>query len=203
MRQPTPQFTVDEYLTLERASEERHEYLDGQIYAMAGESDEHGDISMNLYITVGSQLKGKPCRAKPRTTPRFVVARFRNRGAVPAACILTPILSWYAAKGNISDAHTDVLLNPTVIMEVLSPSTEAFDRGEKFRRYETWNPTLKDYLLVAHRISLKSQALFPTAGWGAGPIIVTPAWRAMVPLPSIDCTLKLVDVYDRIVFPSE
>ena len=63
-----PLFTVDEYLTLERSAEERHEYLDGQIYSMAGESGEHGDVSVNIVGLLFTQLKGKPCRARTKDT---------------------------------------------------------------------------------------------------------------------------------------
>ena len=68
LAQPQPLYTVAEYLAFERESEERHEYLDGMIYAMAGESGEHGDISMNLSILLGSQLKGRDCRARSKDT---------------------------------------------------------------------------------------------------------------------------------------
>ena len=100
-----------------------------------------------------------------------------------------------------SDEVRDVLLNPTVIIEVLSPSTAAFDRGEKFRRYRTWLPTLQDYLLVAqdkplidhyHRVEENRWELVSTEGLAAS-----------LHLESIHCTLRLADVYDRIIFPTE
>jgi len=99
------------------------------------------------------------------------------------------------------DQLRDVLLNPTLIIEVLSPSTEAFDRGEKFRRYRTWLPTLQDYLLVAqdkplidhyHRVEENRWELVSVEGL-----------EASLHLASIHCTLRLADVYDRIIFPIE
>jgi Uma2 family endonuclease len=99
------------------------------------------------------------------------------------------------------DEGRDVLLNPTVIIEVLSPSTEAFDRGEKFRRYRSWLPTLQDYLLVAqdkplmdhyHRVEENRWELVSTEGLVAG-----------LRLESIHCILRLTDVYDRIIFAAE
>jgi Uma2 family endonuclease len=99
------------------------------------------------------------------------------------------------------DQFRDVLLNPTVIIEVLSTSTEAFDRGEKFRRYRTWLPTLQDYLLVAqdqplmdyyHRVEAKRWELVSLEGL-----------EASLHLESIHCILRLAEVYDRIVFPAE
>jgi Uma2 family endonuclease len=99
------------------------------------------------------------------------------------------------------DQFRDVLLNPAVIIEVLSASTEAFDRGEKFRRYRTWLPTLQDYLLVAqdkplidhyHRIEEKRWELVSLEGL-----------EASLHLESIHGTLRLAEVYERIVFPAE
>src|SRR5438552_1346231 len=66
--QPEPLYTVDEYLTIERAAEERHEFVDGRIYAMAGESGDHGDITVNIVVSLASQLKGTPCRARSKDT---------------------------------------------------------------------------------------------------------------------------------------
>jgi Uma2 family endonuclease len=143
-----PVFTVDEYLDMERAAEERHLFLDGQIYAMAGESGEHGDISANLVGTLVFQLKGKPCRGRTKDTKA-------RSGPTPLSPRSTsgmfsyPDIVVVCGEPEYHDAHRDIILNPTVIVEILSPSTEAFDRGEKFSRYKTWNPTLKDYLLVS------------------------------------------------------
>ena len=93
------------------------------------------------------------------------------------------------------DALRDVILNPTVIVEVLSPATEAFDRGEKFTRYQTWNPTLSDYVLVRQdRPQIEHYHRESNGGWSyhrhAG-------LEASVAIESIQCTLKLADVYDR------
>ena len=99
------------------------------------------------------------------------------------------------------DQFRDVLLNPTLIVEVLSDSTEAFDRGEKFRRSRTWLPTLTDYLLVSqdkplidhyHRVEANRWELVSIEGFDAS-----------LHLALLNCTLRLADVYDRIVFPSE
>src|SRR6266404_3743055 len=68
MRLPKPRYTIDDYLRIERASEERNTYLDGEVYAMAGESEEHGDISANLVASLVTQLKGTPCRARTKDT---------------------------------------------------------------------------------------------------------------------------------------
>jgi Uma2 family endonuclease len=123
---------VDQYLEMERASEERHFYLDGEIYAMAGESGAHGDISANLVISLGTQLKGKPCRARTKDT------KVRS-GPNPTAGRNTDGLYSYpdvvviCGEPHYHDEHE--VTNPTAIVEVLSPEMEAFDRGEKFTRY--------------------------------------------------------------------
>ena len=142
------QNTSAEYLLLEREAEERHEYLDGAIYAIAGESPEHGAICMNLSVLIGSQLRGTPCQAfakdmKVRSGPSPLPgAAMRGLFSYPDLLVVWGAMQFY-------DQFRDVLLNPSLIAEVLSDSTEACDRGEKFRRYRTRLPTLQDFLLVA------------------------------------------------------
>src|SRR5262245_25009624 len=143
-----PRCSVEQYLAFERESEERHQYLDGDIYAMAGESPEHGDISANLVVTIGTQLKGKPCRARTKDT------KVRSGPTLWAgetfACLFSyPDVVVICDEPEYLDAKRDVILNPTAIAEVLSPSTESFDRGEKWSRYQEHNPTLQDYVLVS------------------------------------------------------
>jgi Uma2 family endonuclease len=135
-----PKFTPDQYLALERASEERHLYLDGDIYAMAGESGKHGDIAANLVIALGTQLKGTPCRARTKDT-KVRSGLGPASGQAIRGMFSYPDVVVICGEPEYHDAHRDVILNPTAIVEVLSPTTEAFDRGEKFTRYQTWNPT--------------------------------------------------------------
>lgn len=192
-----PRLTVDEYLEMERASEVRHVYLDGQIYAMAGESWEHGDITVNLVTTVANQLKGTPCRARIKDT-KVRSGPIPMSGQSVSGMFSYPDILVLCGEPEYHDAFTDIILNPTAIMEVLSPGTEAFDRGEKFKRYQTWNPTLRDYLLVSqdqpqvehfHRLDDGSWAYQLYAGLDA-----------KISIPSIQCTLNLADVYDRVTF---
>lgn len=99
------------------------------------------------------------------------------------------------------DEHRDVLLNPTVIIEVLSPTTEALDRGEKWARYQTWLPSLTDYLLVSQsRPLIEHYRRQPDRGWLYSSV---DGLDASVSLASIGRTLRLADVYERIVFPAE
>jgi Uma2 family endonuclease len=192
-------FTVDEYLRMERDSMERHEFLDGEIYAMAGESGPHGDVSANVVGALVGQLKGKPCRARTKDTKvrsgPMLVSGQGTRGlfSYPDVVVI-------CGEPEYPDAHRDVILNPAVIVEVLSPSTEAFDRGEKFIRYQTYNPTLTDYLLVAQD-QPRVEHFHRLAG-GEWFYRLTTGLEASVEIASIGCTLSLADVYDRVEFPT-
>ena len=98
------------------------------------------------------------------------------------------------------DEHRDVILNPKVIIEVLSESTEAFDRGEKFQRYQVWNPSLTDYLLVSQARPLIEHYARQASGWSyqfhAG-------LQQSVVIESIRCELRLANIYERVAFQSE
>jgi Uma2 family endonuclease len=192
-----PLYTVDQYLDIERAADERHIYLDGSIYMMAGESSEHGDISANLAIALGSQLENKPCRVRIKDT------KVRS-GETP--------LSGHGTKGMFSypdiviicdepeyhDAHKDIVLNPTVIVEVLSPKTESFDRKEKFLRFRKHNPTLTDYILVSQeRPLVEHHTRNASRRWS---MQLYEEMDANFEISSIGCVLKLSRIYHRIVF---
>src|SRR5215467_2329534 len=195
-----PLYTIAEYLALERASEERHEYVDGHVYAMAGESPEHSDICSNLVTILNLQLRGTPCRVwtkdtKVRSGPE-PLSRRATRGLFSY-----PDLVVVCGAPQFHDAYRDVLLNPTVIIEVLSPSTEAFDRGEKFWRYRMWLPSLTDYLLVSQTLPLIEHYVRQADDtWN---LTTVRTMEASVYLASVDCTMRLRDVYDRIDFPSD
>jgi Uma2 family endonuclease len=193
-----PRYTVEEYLGFERASEERHEFIDGQIYAMAGESLAHSVINVNLIITLGLQLRGKPCQAlspnmKVRSGPFFKEQK-TAKGLFSYADVTV-----VCGQPQFHDQQQDVLLNPTVVIEVLSPSTEHLDRSEKFLRYRTHLDSLQHYVLVAQDFPLvEVYTRQPGAGW-----LLTEAGglEGAVALPAIDCRLALAEVYDRVTFP--
>ena len=198
MHAALPRVTVDEYLTEERAAAERHEYLDGLVYAMAGESPDHGRICVNLTRRLAGQLDGSACEVfskdlkvrcgpMPRT-PRALKGLF----AYPDLVVVCGALQFH-------DQAQDVLLNPTVVLEVLSPSTEAFDRGLKFYRYRAWLETLTDYVLVAQDRPLVEQYHQDTSGrWE---LVTLDRLDASLHLASIGCTVPLADVYARVAFP--
>ncbi|MEA2176066.1 MAG: hypothetical protein QOD00_3658 [Blastocatellia bacterium] len=193
-------YSVEEYLALEREADERHEYLDGQIYAMAGESPEHGAICMNLSRIVSTQLLGKDCQAfskdmKVRSGP------IRKPGQTMKGLFSYPDLLVVCGELKFHDQYRDVLLNPVVVIEVLSPTTEAFDRGEKWARYQTWLPELCDYLLVSQT---KPQVdHFHRQAGGEWHYSLVNKLEDGLHLVSINCTLQLTEVYDRVVFPIE
>ena len=198
-RQSQPLYSIDEYLAIERASEDRHEYLDGTIFAMAGESGEHADISANLVVVIGSQLRNTDCRARTKDTK--VRSGPAPRGLRPTKGLFSyPDLVVICGEPMYHDEHRDVILNPKVIIEVLSESTEAFDRGEKFQRYQVWNPSLTDYLLVSQARPLIEHYARQASGWSyqfhAG-------LQQSVVIESIRCELRLANIYERVAFQSE
>jgi Uma2 family endonuclease len=188
--QRKPIWTEESYLAFERASDIRHEYVHGEVYAMAGASVKHNFITQNIASSLHSQLRGKPCAA---TTSDMRVKTPTRMYSYPDVVII-------CGKPELDDSqYVDTLLNPTLIVEVLSPSTEAFDRGKKFTHYQSM-PSLQEYLLVAQdeaRVEhLRRQA---DGKWLLESYIHL---TDSLLLPSIDCTLALADVYDKVVLDS-
>jgi len=194
-------YTEDQYLLIERESEERHEYLDGQIYAMAGESPEHGAICTNLTGETRAQLKGtryqafaKDMKVRSGPLPR---RRYSQKGLYSY-----PDLLVVCGEIQFLDENRDVIINPKVIIEVASPSTGAFDRGEKFRRYRTHNSSLTDYLIVAQdRPFIEHFARQENGLWLIAASVIE--LSDSIHIASIDCALQLAEVYDRVEFPEE
>lgn len=182
-------WTPEEYLAFEREADTKHEYLDGQIYDMAGASEEHLIITGNTAASLHGQLRKRDC----------VVLANDMRVKVNKADLYTyPDLVIICGKRNFDDlAYLDTLLNPTVIIEVLSPSTEKYDRGEKFRRYRTLE-SLQDYVLISQDKPLIERfSRQVDGGW-----LLTDAQglEAEMSLPSVECVLSLADVYEKVNF---
>ena len=193
-----PSFTPDEYLAFERSSENKHEYLDGLIYAMAGSSPEHSTICVNVSEVITRQLRGTPCRpfsadmkirclSSPSTTRR-------RRGL-----FAYPDLIVVCGEPVFHDTQQDVLVNPTLIVEVLSPSTEAYDRGEKFLRYQELT-SLTDYLLVAQRYPCLEH--FARQANGQWLLTLETHLSSSICIASINYRLPLADVYEWVQFPT-
>src|SRR6266545_3198538 len=188
-------YHIEEYLELERQSEERHEFCDGQVWAMAGESPELGTICTNLTRIVSTQLLGTPCQTFSKDTKVFSGPTPR-KGPYFEGMFSYPDLVVVCGELIFQDEHQQVILNPTVIIEVLSPSTKFFDRNAKRKRYHTWLPTLRDYLMVAQSRPQIDHDHRPGRGkWLHSSIN---GLESSVHIASIGCTLKLADVYDRI-----
>jgi len=194
---PKPILTEDEYLTLERASLERHQYVDGEIFAMAGESGSHADIVMNTSQSLANQLDGSPCRVRTQNT------KVRS-GPLPksprrqAGLYSYPDIVVICEEPKYLDGFKDVILNPKIIIETLSESTEAFDRGEKFARYQRYNPTLTDYVLISQ--DQPKIEHFQRGKNGKWEYECYFGLKAIVKLDTIQCKLKATDVYKRIAF---
>jgi Uma2 family endonuclease len=184
-------FSPEEYLAFERGTDARHEYLDGHVYAMAGESIEHSRICVNVAGELRARLKGSPCEV---LSPNMKVA------TSPAGLFSYPDVVVVCGEPRFYDERRDILTNPTVVFEVLSPSTEAYDRGEKFLRYRTNIETLREYVLVSqHRPLVEHYVRQPDGSWSyssAGDL------SEPIDLPSIGCRLPLSEIYDRIIFPA-
>jgi Uma2 family endonuclease len=189
-------FTVEEYLAFERASDERHEYLDGVIYAMAGESPDHGRICVNLVATLVARLRGSNCEVFSKDTK---VCCGPYRAHTREGLYAYPDLVVVCGAMQFHGQAEDVLVNPQVIVEVLSPSTEAFDRGERFHRYRRWLPTLTDYVLVGQDRPVIDH--YHRAEDGLWMLQTLEDLEARLALETIGCTVPLAEVYERIVFP--
>jgi Uma2 family endonuclease len=195
-----PVYTEEEYLALEREADERHEYIDGMIYAMAGESPEHGKVSVNLIRIVSTHLLDRDCDLftkdmKVRSGP-LPKSRLSTKGLYSY-----PDLVVICGEMKFLDEYQDVLINPTAIIEVLSDSTEEFDHKQKFPRYQQCLPTLADYLLVSQNqplIELFHRPSPRSARWEYLPVS---GLTGRLTIPSIKCPLQLVDVYRRVKFP--
>ncbi len=186
--QPKPYVTPEEYLAGERATEEKHEYFQGEVFAMGGASLAHVRIVSNLVRTLGNQLLGKPCE----------VLATDLRVNVPQTGLYTyPDVNVVCDELQFDDDHRDTLLNPRLIIEVLSPSTEAYDRGKKFAHYLTIE-SLAEYLLVAQdQPRIEQYIRQPSGDWLWHEAA---ALEESIRLPSIECELQLAEVYDRVEF---
>ncbi len=189
--------TQEEYLAMEREAAERHEYIDGYIFEMAGESQAHGEISANLGGILVPQLRRTPCRgrganSKIRSGPRPALARSQK------ALYSYPDFFVICGELELLDEFQDVITNPTVIFEVLSPSTENYDRGEKFFRYQNWSSRLKDYVLIS-QVNPTVEP-FSRQTNGSWTYRVHHGLEAHFSIKSIKCTLKLSEIYDRVEF---
>ena len=185
---PRETWSVQDYLAFERTSAEKHEYLDGDIYLMTGASANHNLIVGNIYASLHAQLRQRPCVVYPSDL----------RVKVSQTGLYTyPDISVTCDTPQFEDTQQDTLLNPTVIVEVLSPSTENYDRGKKFQHYRTLD-SLQEYLLAAQDSPrLERYLRQENEQWLFSDVS---QWDARLELPSIGCTLLLSDVCEKVTF---
>lgn len=131
----------EEYLALERASEEKHEYANGEIFAMSGCTREHSLLTGNIRGELGNALLDQPCEV--HTSDMRVKITSTQRYVYPDASVV-------CGEPRFEDTQVDTLLNPNVIVEVLSDSSEAYDRGDKFAQYQSI-PTVSDYVVISQK----------------------------------------------------
>jgi Uma2 family endonuclease len=186
--QRTTLLSPEEYLELERRAERKSEYFHGEMFAMAGASYEHFIIVSNLVRELGNRLDAGPCSTGS--------SELRLRVA-PNGLYTYPDVMVICGEPQFVDGRRDTVVNPTLIVEVLSESTQAYDRGKKFEQYRTL-PSLREYLLVAQDAPRIEQfARQPDDSW---PLIESGGMDASIQLASIGCVLPLAKIYNRIDF---
>lgn len=184
--------TQQEYLALERVAKFKSEYVNGEIFAMAGASEEHNTIAANTLIEIGSQLKRRPCKAYGSDL-RVKVS--------PTGLYTYPDVTVVCGKPQIEhEQGLDTLLNPIVLVEVLSPTTADYDRGAKFEHYRKL-ASLQEYVLVAQ--DKPHIAHYVRQADHTWVFSETYDVNASVHLPSITCDLALADVYAKVEFETE
>jgi Uma2 family endonuclease len=197
--QPKTSLTPEEYLALERKAETKSEYFAGEMFplgskgkahdalAMTGATRRHNLVAGNVFAALHTQLAERPCEVYPSDM----------RVRVPAAGLYTyPDVTVVCGEPKFEDDYLDTLINAVVIIEVLSPSTEAYDRGKKFELYQQIE-TLVEYVLVSQEpYRIEQYVRQAAAQW-----LYTEAHRAedVVSLSSIGCELALKDVYAKVV----
>ncbi|MBF0259246.1 MAG: Uma2 family endonuclease [Desulfamplus sp.] len=179
--------TPEEYLDFEKTSEERNEYFNGEIFAMVGASLNHNQISMNLGRELGVQLKDSPCR--PFSNDLRVKIQQIDKYTYPDVVIVCGNIELEKSGG------METLLNPVVIIEILSDSTELYDRGTKFHHYRLI-PSLQEYILVSqHSCLVEKYVKSDEEQW------IYTSYEQMdkiMAIESVKCELILSDIYYRV-----
>jgi Uma2 family endonuclease len=184
----TTYLTPEKYLAIERQNEYKSEYLDGEMVAMTGATRRHSIIAFNIANELGPQLKGRPCEA--------YISEMRVR--IPERGYVYPDVVVVCGEPRLEDDYLDTLLNPTVIIEILSESTERYDRTKKFAFYRTIE-SLNEYVLVAQdEYRIEQYTKQPDGRW-----LLTDhrSLSDVVELASVQCTLALREVYEKVSLP--
>ena len=184
--QPVPFYTPEQYIELEKTSEFKSEYLSGQIFAMAGGSPEHSAIGNNIGREMGNLLKREPCQ----------VFNSDLRVTIMQSGLMThPDVSVVCGEQHRHPLDKNSIINPTVLFEVLSPTTEAYDRGEKWAHYRRLD-SLQEYILVSqNKARVEQYVRQDDSSWKFRAV---EGLAASLFLPSLGCSLPLSEVYDKV-----
>jgi Uma2 family endonuclease len=185
---PKHKYTPKEYLDLERASEHKSEFLNGEIFAMGGASARHALIVVNTSAELRNLLRDRACTVY--STDLRVRASYEGLYSYPDVIVV-------CGEPSFIDDTFDTLTNPLLIVEVLSPTTKNYDRGEKFEQYRKIED-LKEYLLVGQdQPHVEHYFKQPDGTW-----LFSEVERrdSTVHLPSLDCRLSLAEVYAKVDF---
>ena len=184
--QAQKRYTPEEYLVLERQAQCKSEYYAGDIFAMAGASRWHNLIVTNVVRELSLQLKERPCTTYP-SDMRVKIS--------PTGLYTYPDVTVVCGEAQFEDTQQDTLLNPTLIVEVLSESTEAYDRGGKFTHYRKLT-SLMEYVLIAQtKPHVEHYVRQPDNRWL---LAEADSLHQSLHLPSTDCHLVLAEVYDKV-----
>ena len=187
--QPKSNMTAKEYLAIERDVQNRHEFYRGEMFAMGGASRAHNQIALNLARLLGNEFADRKCTVYV-SDMRVLVS--------DSGLYTYPDLVITCESPEFEDEHVDTLLNPQVVIEILSNSTEVYDRGKKFEHYRQIS-SLKDYILVSQDHAQIDHFNFSAQGrW-----VLTDAsgLQASLAIETIDCQLVLAEVYAKVEFP--
>lgn len=181
----------EEYLERERRAKYKSEYYDGEVFALSGASRRHNLIVTNLVREISMRLRDRDCEVYP-SDMRVKVS--------PTGLYTYPDVVVVCGSPAFEDEHVDTLLNPTLVIEVLSESTEAYDRGKKFEQYRKLD-TLQGVVMVTQdEPHMERYARQPDHQWL---LAEASGLEAVLELPSLDVTLDAADVYDKVVFEEE
>jgi Uma2 family endonuclease len=178
----------DEYLARERQAETKHEYYDGVLIAMVGGSPTHSEIAMGAGVAFANKLRGRSCK---------VYNSDIKVGMGKRKTYVYPDVTVVCGTPQFGEDERDVLLNPLVIVEVLSPSTEQHDRTRKFLSYQRI-PTFAEYLLISQvspRVELCSRQSDGFWEWS-----IAEGLEATIAIPALACTIALADIYYNVTF---
>ncbi|RYZ49445.1 MAG: Uma2 family endonuclease [Chitinophagaceae bacterium] len=191
IKDPAPAYqkkhwTIEEYLQMENASDEKHEYYKGEIFAMSGAKMQHNIISVNLLTGLGAKLRNGKCR--PFGSDQRVHIEKNSLFTYPDITVVC---------GDFQTLDNDEwnLLNPVIIFEVLSPSTKTYDRGDKFKLYRDI-PTLKEYVLVdSESVNIEAFRINKHGNWE---LVEYTTLTDHLILETVSVTLAVAEIYDGI-----